>query len=88
MIQCLPLSTFFLDGFFEPEHKSAELAFKWTMQKINLHNDILSQVLVAYIVKEVPPDDSFDVSKKGGVTLPVMSSSCLYFRSYWEMMTG
>lgn len=57
---------FFLDGFFEPEHKSAELAFKWTMQKINLHNDILSQVLVAYIVKEVPPDDSFDVSKKGG----------------------
>lgn len=65
MIQCLPLSTF-LDGFFEPEHKSAELAFKWTMQKINLHNDILSQVLVAYIVKEVPPDDSFDVSKKGG----------------------
>lgn len=36
------------------------------MQKINLHNDILSQVLVAYIVKEVPPDDSFDVSKKGG----------------------
>lgn len=78
----------FLDGFFEPEHKSAELAFKWTMQKINLHNDILSQVLVAYIVKEVPPDDSFDVSKKGGVTLPVMSSSCLYFRSYWEMMTG
>lgn len=66
MIQCLPFSPFFLDGFFEPEHKSAELAFKWTMQKINLHNDILSQVLVAYIVKEVPPDDSFDVSKKGG----------------------
>lgn len=66
MIQCLSLSTFLLDGFFEPEHKSAELAFKWTMQKINLHNDILSQVLVAYIVKEVPPDDSFDVSKKGG----------------------
>lgn len=57
---------FLLDGFFEPEHKSAELAFKWTMQKINLHNDILSQVLVAYIVKEVPPGDSFDVSKKGG----------------------
>lgn len=36
------------------------------MQKINLRNDILSQVLVAYIVKEVTPDDSFDVSKKGG----------------------
>lgn len=57
-------NTIRVDGFFEPEHKSAELAFKWTMQKINLHNDILSQVLVAYIVKEVPPDDSFDVSKK------------------------
>lgn len=55
----------FVDGFFEPEHKSAELAFKWTMQKINLRNDILSQVLVAYIVKQVTPDDSFDVSKKG-----------------------
>nr|XP_022293547.1 glutamate receptor ionotropic, kainate 2-like [Crassostrea virginica]XP_022293548.1 glutamate receptor ionotropic, kainate 2-like [Crassostrea virginica] len=57
-------NTIRVDGFFEPEHKSAELAFKWTMQKINLRNDILSQVLVAYIVKEVTPDDSFDVSKK------------------------
>lgn len=60
-------STFiFAGGLFEAKDRGVEIAFRNTMEKINLRNDILPQSLLIYDkYADVTEQDSFEASKKG-----------------------
>lgn len=55
----------FLGGLFEGQDKGVEIAFRHTMEKINLRGDILPQSLLIYNSADVSQQDSFESSKKG-----------------------
>lgn len=56
--------TIMIGGLFEGRNKGVEVAFRNTMEKINLRSDILSQSLLIYNTADVNYDDSFEASKK------------------------
>ena len=56
--------TIIIGGLFEGQDKGVEIAFRHTMEKINLRGDILPQSLLIYNSAEVSQQDSFESSKK------------------------
>ncbi|KAL5010168.1 hypothetical protein ScPMuIL_012473 [Solemya velum] len=57
-------NTIRIGGLFETEYGGELGAFKFAVEKLNLRNDILGQILLVYDVLDVPVQDSFQASKK------------------------
>ncbi|KAJ8315099.1 hypothetical protein KUTeg_007249 [Tegillarca granosa] len=57
-------TTYRVASLFEEKYRNQELAFKHTIEKINLRGDIIKNAMLIYGTQNVKEQDSFEASKK------------------------